>query len=240
MYDLKKFGLREMTECGKILRDIGAEAKTMEEAAGKITRFFYDEFTDPETGKPACVLARLFKTHDYGQLDKELQSFTGKFLKDVPASSEMKCLTLMGTAGELPEWCSRKKSTGHMAIPLISENFVLAVPMISNLVKQLGLEIKQVVKPDSAIILDISKKKYNVFYVADAQGSPFIPSQESFVVPHKVKSVIGFGGVLPSGNLFAIILFTRVNLGPEISEFFKTLALNIKLALIPFEENVFA
>ena len=240
MYDLKNFGLKEMTESGTLLRNIGAGSKTMEETIHKMTRFFYEQFTDKESGKPACILARFFKTHDYSQLDKKLQDFTKKFLKDQPASPEMKCLTLLGTAGEMPEWNSREKSTGHQAIPLISEDFVLAVPMISNLVQQLGLEIRQVVKPDSKSILDISKKKYDVFYVANALGNPMIPSQDNFVVPFAVKSVIGFGGILPSGNLFATILFTRVVLAQEVADLFKTLALNIKLALLPFEDRVFA
>ncbi len=239
MYDLKNFNLKEMTECGITLRNIGERSKTMEEAANKITSYFYDNLVDEENGKPACALVRLFKTHPYGDLDERLQVFASKILKEKHLSSEMKCLTLLASSGELPEWNTREKSNGHKAIPLASEGFVSAVPMISNLVRQLGLEISQVVKPESRIILDISKKKYNVFYVPEALGSPFIPSQENFVIPHKVKSVLGFGGVLPSGNLFAVILFTKVCLARETADLFKTLALSVKLALLPFEDKVF-
>ncbi len=239
MYDLKTFGLKEMTECGVALRNIGPEAKSMEDAAYKVVRYFYDNLADQETGKPACVLARLFKTHSYGLLGKELQDFADKISTSESKSPDMKCLTLLATAGELPEWNSRGKSNGHKAIPLTSEKFVRAVPMISNLVSQLGLEINHVIKPNPGILLDIAQKKYNVFYVPEALGSAVIPSQENFVIPYGVKSVIGFGGVFPSGNLFATILFTRVFFEQRVADLFKTLALNIKLALLPFEDKVF-
>ena len=49
-----------------------------------------------------------------------------------------------------------------------------------------------------------------------------------------MRSVIGFGGMLPSGNLYATILFSRARVPPEIAEMFKTLALSIRLGLLPF------
>ena len=240
MYELAKFGLKEMTECGAFLRTVGQGAKSMEETSDKIVRYFYDQFADPSGGKKACALARLFKTHPYGNLDQDRQGFARDILGDQPPAPEMKCLTLLATAGDLPEWNSPAKSNGHKTIPLASEKFVMAVPMIANLVRQLGLEIKQVVQPESDIILDIAKKKYNVFHVPNALGSPMIPSQDNFVVPFGIKSVIGFGGVFPSGNLFAVILFTKVDVKREIADLFKTVALDIKLALLPFENKVFA
>jgi hypothetical protein len=239
MIDLKNFSLKEMTECGTVLRTIGQGAGSMEEVSGRIVRYFYDELMDTETGKNACSLVRVFKSHPYEDLDEELRRFAQGLLGSEKQSPGMKCLTLLATAGELPEWNSRKKSGGHKAIPLVSEKFVQAVPMISNLVKQLGLEIHEVVKPQPNIILDISKKKYNVFYVPDAQGSPIIPSQDNFVIPFGVKSVIGLGGVFPSGDLFAVILFTKVVIPQRVADLFKTLALNIKLALLPLETKVF-
>lgn len=240
MYDLENFNLKEMTECGIALRNMGQGAGNMETAANKIVRNLYDQFVDKKSGNKACALVRLFKTHPYKDLDKELQEFAAELLGHQPEPPESKCLTLLATAGERPEWNSRQQSNGHKAIPLISEKFVMAVPMISNLVKQLGLEISQVVRPETGIILDLSKRKYNVFHVPDALGSPMIPSQDNFVVPFGVKSVVGFGGVFPSGNLFAVILFAKVSIKRGIADQFKTLALDTKLALLPFENKVFA
>ena len=47
-------------------------------------------------------------------------------------------------------------------------------------------------------------------------------------------SVLGFGGLLPDGNLFVVILFARAYIPHETAELFKTLALSAKLAVLPF------
>jgi hypothetical protein len=72
-------------------------------------------------------------------------------------------------------------------------------------------------------------------------GSPYVPAQREFVIPYGVKSVVGFGGLLPTGDLFAVILFTRVDVPRESAELFKTLALSTKLAMVSVEQaRVFA
>ncbi|OHD62561.1 MAG: hypothetical protein A2096_14850 [Spirochaetes bacterium GWF1_41_5] len=239
MFDLKNFNLREMTECGIVIRKTGSEATSMEETAQKITGYLYRQLGDIRNGKNGCALVRLFKTHPYGDLDQELKKFANTVLKSEQPSPGMKCLTLLASTGELPEWNTRHGSQGHKTIPLASEKFVLAFPMVSNLIKQFGLEINQVVEPRMDIILDISQKKYNVFYIPEAAGNQIIPAQDNFVVPFKIKSVLGCGGVFPSGNLFVLIMFTKVAICSEAAELFKTLALDIKLALLPFEDQVF-
>ena len=239
MYDLANFSLKDMTECGRILRQMGDGAKNMEEAANKITRYLYEYLIDAKTGKNNCVLVRLFKTHPYRNLDKNLQEFAQKLLENTPAQPEMQNLVLVATVGELPEWNSRLKSTGHKAIPLRNEKAVSAIPMISNLIRQLGLKVTDLIKPRRDILLDLSSTKYNVFYVPDAKGNPIIPAQDDFVIPFGVKTVLGFGGILSAGSLFSVIIFTNVSLKREVADLFKTLALDIKLALLPFEDKVF-
>jgi hypothetical protein len=97
-----------------------------------------------------------------------------------------------------------------------------------------------VIKPDPKLLLDTEQKTYNVFYVSEAPGCPHIPAQKEFVIPYSIKSVLGFGGVLPSGDIFAVIMFLKVPVSKEIANFFKTLSLNIKIAVLPFENAVFA
>ena len=112
--------------------------------------------------------------------------------------------------------------------------------MISNLVNQLGLEITDVLNPNPSMLVDIDQKTYNVFHVADAVGSEVIVDQEDFVIPEGIKSCLGFGGMLPSGNLFAVVMFSRVPIIPTVAAMFRTISLNLKLALLPFEASVFA
>ena len=119
-------------------------------------------------------------------------------------------------------------------IPLLNEHFVEQIPMISRLLSQFGVELSAVVNPDPSLIVGMEKKTYNTFYVSDAVGSPYIPVQEDFVIRHGVKSVLGFGGILMSGALFAIVLFSNTHIPRESAENLKTLAPNVKQAVLPF------
>ena len=239
-YDVTDFTIREMTECGKAMRPMNNGAASMEEVAGRIVRYLYNTLVDGQTGMRACSLVRFFKTHTYEQLDDELKAFAVNMLGDGPVSSGMKCLTLLGTVGENQEWNSRRTSRGHQAIPLPSEKAVNEIPMMRNLIKQLGLSVSLVVKPDPALLLDMEQKTYNVFLVPEALGSPYIPAQKEFVVPYGIKSVTGFGGILPSGDIFMVIIFLKVPVSRETADLFKNLSLNVKLAVLPFENAVFA
>jgi len=112
----------------------------------------------------------------------------------------MKCLVLLATAGERTEWRSRKDSAAHQAIPLVSVKVVEEAPMIANLIRQFGLEIPTILKLDPSLLLELEQQHYNVFYVPQAVGSPLVPHQDDFVIPCSIQSVLGFGGLLPSGE----------------------------------------
>ena len=72
--------------------------------------------------------------------------------------------------------------------------------MVSNLINQLGVEITTLLVPEQALLLDLGQKSYTVFHVPHAVGSPYVSVQEDFVVPFGIQSLLGFGGILPSGT----------------------------------------
>lgn len=241
MYDLTNFTLRDMTECGIALRKLNAGAASMEEVANRVIRYLYKHLINKQTGENSCALVRFFKTHPYEKLSPELREFANEKLASNSYPPAMKCLTLLATAGVKPEWNFRQKSDGHQTIPLASQYLVENSPMISQLIKQLGLEINTVLEPDPALIVDLEQKTFNVFHVPKAVGSIYIPAQEEFVIPYGIQSVLGFGGMLPSGNIFAIIMFSKLSIPDDTAELFKSLALSVKMAVLPFEPGrVFA
>jgi hypothetical protein len=109
--------------------------------------------------------------------------------------------------------------------------------MISQLIVQFGLDIADVVKPEATLMLELEQRTFNVFHVEEAAGSPFVPAQQDFVVPFGIRSVLGFGGMLPDGNLIAIIMFSKVRIPREKADMFKTLSLSAKLAVLPFADG---
>jgi two-component system, NtrC family, sensor kinase len=237
MYNIQKMTLRDMSECGLALRGLGDDALSMEEVSNNIIEYLYQNFVDSSCGEKHCVLIRFFKTHSYSELTPDLQEYASGILSDRIIPHNLKCLTLLATAGELPEWNSRHQSVGHKAIPLANEDAIARIPMIYQLIQQLGLNPSIVVQPDQNLLTDLEQKMYNVFYVSHAKDSLCIPSQASFVVPFNIKSVLGFGGLLPSGNMFSILMFLKVAISPMIINLFRPLALNVKMAILPFDDG---
>jgi hypothetical protein len=234
MYDLTNFSLSDMTACGAALRKLGPTASSLEEAAQTIVTYLHYELRDGRSNARACALVRFFVTRSFARLEPDLRARARQLLGDEPETAGMKCLTLVGTAGMRPAWNQRTASVNHGVIPLGSEAMVRRSPMIAQLVNQLGLEVSALLQPDPTLLVDLEQKSYNVFHVAEARGSPYVPAQEEFVIPCGICSVIGFGGMLPLGCLFTVILFTTIPITRETADLFRPLALSVKLAVLPF------
>ena len=241
MFDLNRFSLSDMTRCGMELRRLGENASGMEEVGDRVVRYFYQHLRTPDLANPACVLVRVFVTQPFSALDDGQRTFVESVLGGHSVSASLKCLTLLATAGDEPAWNSRRTSSTHKALPLTSEESVTRSPMIAQLIRQLGVDIGALIASDARLLLDLDQHTFNVFHVAEAKGSTHIPAQREFVVPYQVQSVVGFGGVLPNSELFATILFTRVPVARSTADMFRPLALNQKLAMLPFvDRRIFA
>ena len=238
-WQLGRVSLVDMTHASAKLRKLGEGASSMEEAGQRIVRFLFESFADAG-GARSCGLVRLYKTHSLGALPPELRQFATSAAPDASLGAQSRCLTLLASAGVEPAWNDRRTSSGHRAIPLVSIEALERLPMVAQLLVQLGVDVSRIVAGDPKLILDQGQRGFNVFHVEEARKSPFIPAQDGFVVPYGIVSVLGFGGALPSGDLFALILFSRAHISRATAELFKPLALAIKLALLPFEGRVFA
>ena len=233
--NLQDFDLPQMLRTGLGVRRAANGAPTMEDAFARVCRFLYEELRDGQ-GNRACALVRAYKTHAYESLEPDLQHFADRLMgADRPVPS-MKCLTLLASAGDRTEWNDRRRSAGHQAIPLPRPDIVEKAPMIAQLIRQFGLDPGQLVTPSPEFVRDMEGRTYGVFFVEDASGSPYIPAQKEFVRPNGIRSVIGCGGSLRGGDLFAVILFTRVPLSQDVADRFRTVALDIKSSLFFYEE----
>jgi hypothetical protein len=235
-FSLRRFDLREMLRCGLDLRRVSRDAPALDQAADAIVRYFYDSFVDPDSGERECALVRFYKTHPYGGLGPELQTFARERMAAAPYDA-MKCLVLLATVGSEPAWNSPRLSRGHRAIPLPSAEIVERAPMIAQLIRQMGLDLSSVISPHPELLQGLEGKTYNVFYVPDALGSEAIPAQDDFVRPHGIRSVLGCGGINLNGELYAVILFSRVSIPQESADRFRNIALDLKMAISPFAED---
>lgn len=235
MHDLRRLYITAIGDLSDAISACIAGATSMEACAQSITRRFYDEFVDVDAGHRQIVLVRCFKTHPLGELPPDLKALARQAFVDPSVDNATKCLVLLGTSGERPEWNARHLSAGHQAIPLPSPAIVARFPMIAQVLAQLGVDVTEVLRPRDGLVVETHERIYNVFYVEDAHSSNHIPVQQSFVIPYGVRTVLGFGGMLPSGEVFILVMFTRVKLPREKAELFKPLAISVKTALIPFD-----
>lgn len=232
------FTFTQLSECTNALRTMGGGASSMEEVANRMVDYLYDHLLHQATNDRVCTLIRLFKTHKYAELDSLARTAVVKSLSFEPQPN-MRCLTLLASRGAQPEWNSRATSSAHQAIPLTSMEVVQQSPMISRLLDQLGVDVAPLVRAEESIIVDPSKKEYGVFYVPEANGSEHIPAQ-GFVKEFGIHSVVGFGGQLPSREVFAVIIFANSFVSPRGAGLFKSVALSAELGLLPHEKLVFA
>jgi hypothetical protein len=218
--DLTKLDASESARLAEEGRAALAGAGTLEGASAALCRHLHAVLAGPD-GDRACALVRSYATHAYGALPFELQRFAKRMygtMAITPPEFDMRCLVLLATAGDEPAWNDRRQSHGHQAIPLPTPHVVERAPMIAQLVREIGLDVAHVIRPTPAVLRAFPEGADGVFHVEDAVGSPYIPAQEEFVLRHGIRSVVGFGGPLPTGELFATILFARVRVPVDAAD----------------------
>jgi hypothetical protein len=220
--------------CKQAAQSAAASAAHRQVAAENIVRMLYEALCDA-AGAPACVLIRCFQTCPYARLPLHYRDAADTLLDTTPSHPNMRCLTLLATRGMRSVWNDVMTSVHHQAIPLPSVEVVRRAPMIARLLEQFGVAIEQVVTFQDSIELAADRAAgFEMFHIAEAANSPFLPAQAEFVQPYGVRSVLGMGGVLPDGELFAVVMFARVTVSAEVAALCRPLALGLREALSPF------
>jgi len=207
----------------------------MEDVAQRVVTRLFEDLVDGQ-GEPACALIRLYVTARHTDLEEHLRGLALAAAPDVVADT--RCLTLLASSGVDPAWNDRRSSQRHQVLPLFDEALVERLPMVAALLKGMGIDLASVVRPDPTEHATRSGRRYDLFFVPEAAGSASVPDGE-FVERFGIRSTVGFGGVLPSGELFAVVLFARVTLTREVAELLRSLALTVQALLVPHTYRLF-
>ncbi len=242
MHDLGEFSLRDVAECTARVRRLGHGAGSMEEAASRIVTYLYEDLSDHRNGRRACALVRFYKTHPYGLLDAGRRRFAEARFTGEPAAPGARWLTLLATTGDEPAWCSVAGSRDHQAMPFETAGDAARAPKMVRLVDQLRLApgLDGAAPPSSrssASAAAIDFPTGDVFLGCAPMNPAGRPLDAAFATSHRICSMLGFGGLLPGGDLFVVVLFTRVAIGAAARELFKTLALAVKVGVMSFERG---
>lgn len=220
-------------------------SRSFEEAAQRLADSLYEHFRD------SVVLARVFVTVPFGRLPAAHQEFVRRLARRAGGlgalSEATPVLSLVGTHGAETDWNNRRRSKDHVGIPLISSSFVGAIPMISRLLREMGVPMKWMDTHAPGVIVRTIGANSGLFFVHDAaeaeddQGRKIIAAQD-FVAKYGVRSVFGTGGAYPDGNMVAIVLFCRDSFTRSVAERFLDLGLLFKLSTSRFvrRESVFS
>jgi hypothetical protein len=202
-------------------------AKSVEEAAQELAKALHLRFED------SVALARVFFTVRFGSLPEDRQEFVREVARPSGAVMELKSttpvLSLVGTHGDEEDWDDLRKSRGHLGIPLISTEFVKAIPMISRLLRELEVPLDWIDTHDASVIQKTLGESSSLFFVDDAghatddQGRKIIVD-EDFVASYKIQSVFGIGGAYSGGEILVTVVFNPDRFGRESAEQFLPLA----------------
>lgn len=190
------------------LRPAVSASRSLEEASRETANALRRSYPD------SVALARVYALLPFGVLDDARKAAAVGAAKE-PLHDDVRVLTLLGTNGDDPSWCDVKLSKGHRAVPLVSSASANGIPMVAQLLRELGVGLAWLdapPRPGARRTLGGD----GVFFVEhaatalDAEGRRIIPADE-FVRLHHIRSVFGFGVVL-SNVILAIIVFSHEHL----------------------------
>ncbi len=208
-----------------------ASTGSLEELSQSVALDLYKSF------RLDVVMSRMYAVLPYALLSNQHREFLHtKFvgqLADHKITDDTRVLTLLGSAGVEPEWCEPRKSSGHLAIPLLSSEFVSGIPMVSRLLRELGVPMEWFDQPStqpnsggSGVETRMLETISGCFYVKEAatakdeQGRFIIPARD-FVTKHDVQTVFGAGGqYLTQDIVLTLIVFCRQQLERHVAERF--------------------
>lgn len=192
----------------------GCRALASFEAASQyICRTIYDRIRTIDD-VPLFALIRVYRLVRVDDLPADLRSLVG--------TGEKFGIALMGTYGKLPEWRDRTKSEGHKVIPINSVMIPAKIPMFEQLlINDMEVDLKHLYSTGD-VVESLGRPGGGTFLIKDAVTSPQIPIKDNFVIPHQIKSLVGFGGMVPDtqsrSTLYMLIGFTQLPVTPELAK----------------------
>ena len=206
--------------------------KSLEEAAQHVTDVLYGEFSD------SIVLVRMFATVPFGKLPAANSAAVSKLAQTANIAPLLKSdtlvLSLVGSRGARPAWNDRHQSQGHVGIPLASAAFIDKIPMMSRLLKEVGLDLAWIESRDTNMIVEAMGRASGVFYVRDAktavdhQNRKIIAAQD-FVEAHQIQTVFGLAGGYATNQVFlTLIVFCRETLAKSQAALFTPVITSFK------------
>ena len=173
-------------------------------------------------------------------------AFATRFADDTGAAGLLHrstpVLSLLGSCGIKKAWNDRQNSAGHLAIPLLSRQLVGDIPMIAQLLADVGVDLACL---DDSLPIESRRLQGSTnhgFYVAnaaearDSRGRLIIASQP-FVAACGIHTVFGMAGSYLDGTMLAAISFTTEKVSKMTIDRFPSIIADFKMATMKLALN---
>src|SRR2546430_13349793 len=107
-----------MVRCGVSIRQLAADATSMEDAAHRIVDHLHQNLT-------GAALVRCYKVHRFDQLPPDVQDEARPLLGPEPQPPDLLCLAVLATAGDAA------LADNHRVTPLASAGSIAEAPILS-------------------------------------------------------------------------------------------------------------
>lgn len=235
MATLREFSVDDLEDMGRDIRGMGAEAATMAEAAAEISGYLYEHLLD-EQGEPACVMVRIYASQPFKVLPPHLQRVAADVADDL--TEDGACLVTLASngstelpAGSLPE---------EYVLPFTDSVF-RDIPFMPVLLERLGLDRASALDPRRAVEIRLQHRTFNAYVGRDlADDVELLPNpiHRQVVRERGIKTVVGLGGVLPTGGFLMVMIQSTDDVPDRVVQLLQPLAVAIKAALIPHSRAI--
>jgi hypothetical protein len=226
---------------------------SLEEAAQTFTNLLWEEFEE------SIILVRCFVTLPFSTLPERYQRSVAQLAEGEGVTpllgDKTPVLTLLGSRGG--EEIRNVKQ--YFGLPLVSYGFIESIPMIADLLRELGFSLNGEKEPrdnfqDTGDIETNSMSFLSgVFYVPDAQhaingkGERILSAFDRIAVYNserfsEIQTIFGIGGAYISGPFIAILICTKEALNKKTVEQFVPVTNYVKTSTtkLILDANIFA
>ena len=231
---LDRFGVDDLVALGADLRSLGDGDRSMEEVAGRVVELLRDRLL-ADDGRPSCITVRLYKTHPLRRLPDDRRALALEAAPD--AQPDTTCITLLGRADAVPLPVG---GPAERVRPLTAEAFTSG-SVVVRLLQELGVDEASVLDPKQALAMQMQHRELNVFVIHDFPDTELMDEGvRDGLRALGVRDLFTLGGILPSGDLFLLLAFTRSAIDERVADLLRSLGTAVKVPLIPFTFKVFA
>jgi two-component system NtrC family sensor kinase len=234
MAHASSFTVSDLETFSRDLRGLAPGAADMTVVAQRATDYLYEHLRTDD-GEPECLTVALYKTQLLATLPGRLQRLARQ--ADPTADGGTACLTQLATTGfEQPD-----PEPGSIVRPLTPAAFE-EQPILVSLLVEMGLDVDAALDPQRALSAGVHRKDLDLFLVEDLATDDWTADADvrQQTVALGLRSMLGIGGGLPSGDLFLLFWFSHVPIDRRSADLLRSLAPAIKASLIPFSLRPFA